>query len=200
MHLATLHEGAQVPLPSPGQLGDAHPGLQASGHWMAGRLGRHRLVQQHRLVRRLPLARCRRSPPESLPASASLPPPPPTNKLAETFFAMRARPNLRLISVGSASSGPYISRQGLRGSREPSAVARTLRAWHIHPPKRNSRQRSWPKRLRRWLAGIRQIVETCLRQALQHLRSLAGAASRHHRFAGTSGIEGSSAQLLHLAQ
>jgi hypothetical protein len=29
----------------------------------------------------------------------------------------------------------------------------------IHPPKRNSRER-WPKELRRWLAGIRQIVET----------------------------------------
>ena len=29
----------------------------------------------------------------------------------------------------------------------------------IHPPKRNSRE-PWPKGLRRWLAGIRQIVET----------------------------------------
>jgi hypothetical protein len=39
-------------------------------------------------------------------------------------------------------------------------------AWQQHdgvtvicPPKRNS-TRPWPKRLRRWLAGIRQIVET----------------------------------------
>jgi len=30
----------------------------------------------------------------------------------------------------------------------------------MHPPKRNSRKRSWSKRLRRWVAGIRQIVET----------------------------------------
>jgi hypothetical protein len=30
----------------------------------------------------------------------------------------------------------------------------------IHPPRRNSRKRSWPKRLRRWVAFIRQIVET----------------------------------------
>lgn len=30
----------------------------------------------------------------------------------------------------------------------------------IYPPKRNSRKRNWPKRLRRWVAGIRQIVET----------------------------------------
>jgi hypothetical protein len=46
-------------------------------------------------------------------------------QLAETFFAVRAQPNQRLISVGSASSRPYIadSGQGLRGRREPSAVA-----------------------------------------------------------------------------
>jgi hypothetical protein len=30
----------------------------------------------------------------------------------------------------------------------------------IHPPKRNSRKRSWPKRLRRWVASIRQIIES----------------------------------------
>jgi hypothetical protein len=29
----------------------------------------------------------------------------------------------------------------------------------IHPPKRNSRN-PWPKRLRRWVASLRQIVET----------------------------------------
>jgi hypothetical protein len=29
----------------------------------------------------------------------------------------------------------------------------------IHPPKRNSRK-LWPKRLRRWVASIRQIVES----------------------------------------
>ena len=30
----------------------------------------------------------------------------------------------------------------------------------IHPPKRNSRKRSWPKELRRWMARIRQIIES----------------------------------------
>jgi hypothetical protein len=30
----------------------------------------------------------------------------------------------------------------------------------ICPPKRNARKRSWPKRLRRWVASIRQIVES----------------------------------------
>jgi hypothetical protein len=36
-------------------------------------------------------------------------------QLAETFFAMRARPNPRLISVGSVSSGPYIADKGFEG-------------------------------------------------------------------------------------
>jgi hypothetical protein len=29
----------------------------------------------------------------------------------------------------------------------------------LHPPKRNSKKRSWSKGLRRWVAGLRQIVE-----------------------------------------
>ena len=32
-----------------------------------------------------------------------------------------------------------------------------LRGAHHPPSKRNSRKRNWPKRLRRWVAGIRQI-------------------------------------------
>ncbi len=34
---------------------------------------------------------------------------------AETFFAVRTRPNPRLISVGSASSGPYVTDKGFEG-------------------------------------------------------------------------------------
>ena len=33
-------------------------------------------------------------------------------QMAETFFAVRAYPNERLISVGSASSGPYMADKG----------------------------------------------------------------------------------------
>jgi hypothetical protein len=39
-------------------------------------------------------------------------------QLAETFFAVRARPNERLISVGSAAGGPYIAdKEQTRASR-----------------------------------------------------------------------------------
>jgi hypothetical protein len=69
--------------------------------------------------------------------------------LAETFFALRRYPHPRLTSVGAPAYGPYIVDKGFEGQT----------AQVICPPKRNSRA-PWPKRLRRWLAGVRQIVET----------------------------------------
>jgi hypothetical protein len=81
-------------------------------------------------------------------------------QLAETFFAVRAQPNPRLISVGSVSSGPYIADKGFEGLENHRRWQENYGASIIHPPKRNSRKRSWSKRLRRWVAGIRQIVES----------------------------------------
>lgn len=79
--------------------------------------------------------------------------------LAETFFAMRHRPDPRLPSVGRSVCGVYVVDTGFEGC-----------AWHQHwwldygsrvfgRPRRTSRY-AWPKPLRRWLAGLRQIVET----------------------------------------
>ena len=81
-------------------------------------------------------------------------------QMAETFFALRARPNERLISVGSAAAGPYIADKGFEGAENHLRWLQSYGAHVIHPPKRNSEKRSWSKRLRRWVAGIRQIVET----------------------------------------
>jgi hypothetical protein len=81
-------------------------------------------------------------------------------QLAETFFALRARPNRRLISVGSAAAGPYVADKGFEGAENHRRWLESYGAHIIHPPKRNSRKRSWSKRLRRWIAGIRQIVES----------------------------------------
>ena len=79
--------------------------------------------------------------------------------LAETFFAVRARPNPRLRSVGSICWGPYIAYKGFEGTENHLRWLESYGAQVIHPPKRNSRKRSWSKRLSRWVAGIRQIVE-----------------------------------------
>jgi hypothetical protein len=79
--------------------------------------------------------------------------------LAETFFATRQHPAPRLPSAGESVCGVYLVDTGFEG-----------RAWHQHwwatygiqvigRPRRTSRH-AWPKPLRHWLAGLRQIVET----------------------------------------
>jgi Transposase DDE domain len=76
-------------------------------------------------------------------------------QLAETFFALRARPNERLLSVGSAAAGLYIADKGFEGAENHRRWLQSYGVHLIHPPKRNSKKRSWSKRLRRWIAGIR---------------------------------------------
>ena len=80
--------------------------------------------------------------------------------LAETFLAIRANPQPRLPSVGKPAVGDYVADKGFSHDVY-------LNRWHQHyqanvicAPKRNSRTRCWPKPLKRWLASIRQIVET----------------------------------------
>ncbi|MDQ3641101.1 MAG: transposase [Actinomycetota bacterium] len=81
-------------------------------------------------------------------------------QMAETFFAVRAKPNPRLISVGSAFfSGPYVTDKGFEGAENQRRWLECYGAQLICPPKRNASE-VWPKRLRRWVAGIRQIVES----------------------------------------
>ncbi len=105
--------------------------------------------------------------------------------MAETFFAARQRPNSssRLSSVGRAAwGGPYIADKGFEGAENHARWLERYGARVIHPPKRNSRRKrsSWPKRLRQWVAGIRQIVESVYDK-------------RDERGAGSSGGEGCAA-------
>ncbi len=78
---------------------------------------------------------------------------------AETFFAIRHRPNPRLSSVGSPAAGPYVTDKGFEGEENHRRWLDLYGVRIIHPPKRNSRE-PWPKRLRRWVASIRQIIES----------------------------------------
>jgi hypothetical protein len=80
--------------------------------------------------------------------------------LAETFFALRARPDPRLGSAGSVASGPYVVYKGFEGEDNHRRWLDHYGAQVICPPKRSAHKRSWPKRLRRWAASIRQIVES----------------------------------------
>jgi len=79
--------------------------------------------------------------------------------LAETFFALRRPPHPGLPSVGAPACGPYGVDTGCEGHANQQPWWQAYGAQVICPPKRNSRV-PWPKRLRRWRAGVRQIVET----------------------------------------
>jgi hypothetical protein len=79
--------------------------------------------------------------------------------LAETFFNLRANPNPRLTSVGSAFWGAYVADKSFEGAENHRRWLDHYGAQVIYPPKRNSKK-PWSKHLRRWVAGIRQIVET----------------------------------------
>jgi hypothetical protein len=79
--------------------------------------------------------------------------------LAETFFALRRHPHPGCLSVGKPALGPYLCDKGFEGQAAHARWWQCYGAQVLCPPKRNSHQ-PWPKRMRRWLAGRRQIVET----------------------------------------
>jgi len=79
--------------------------------------------------------------------------------LADTFFALRHTPNCSLPSVGQPASGPYVVDTGFEGTANHHHWAAAYHAHVICPPRRSS-QRPWSKAWRRWVASIRQIVET----------------------------------------
>jgi hypothetical protein len=86
--------------------------------------------------------------------------------LAETFFALRHHPHPGLASVGAPATGPYVVDKGFEGQGNHAVWGRLYGAQIVCPPKRNSKT-PWPKPLRRWLAGVRQVVETVY-DKLQH--------------------------------
>jgi len=119
---------------------------------------------------------------------------------AETFFAVRAAPNPRLASAGSASSGPYVTDKGFEGADNHRRWLECYGARLVCSPKRNARQGTWPKRLRRWVAGLRQIVETVYNKLFNTFGLWRERPHELGGIAGAIGGQGGVAQLLHLAQ
>jgi hypothetical protein len=79
--------------------------------------------------------------------------------LANTFFALRRFPQGAWQGAGAPAQGPYVVDKGFEGVAWQTVWQQRYGAVVLCPPKRNS-TRPWPKRLRRWLAGVRQVVET----------------------------------------
>jgi hypothetical protein len=86
--------------------------------------------------------------------------------LAETCFALRRWPHPGLPSVGGPALGPYVVDKGFEGQANHATWWQPYGAQGLCPPKRNSKP-PWPKPLRRWRAGLRQIVATVY-DKLQH--------------------------------
>lgn len=89
--------------------------------------------------------------------------------LAETFFALRRHPHPGLLSAGKPAAGCYIVDKGFEGQANQLRWRAAYGAAVICPPRRNGK-RVWPKRLRRFIAGIRQIVETVYDKLLHTFR------------------------------
>jgi len=79
--------------------------------------------------------------------------------LADTFFAARATPTVRLPSVGVPVSDCYVADMGFSGRHREAAWSQLHGAVVICPPQPQSHD-AWPKPLRTWLSGLRQIIET----------------------------------------
>lgn len=101
--------------------------------------------------------------------------------LAETFFAARAKPQPRLPHVGLPAKGDYVADKGFSQDKNLLRWKTLYDVNVIAAPKRNSRTRRWPRKLRRWLAGLRQIVET-VNEKLHHTFRL--ATERPHSLIG----------------
>ena len=102
-------------------------------------------------------------------------------QLATTFFALRHEPSSRLPSIGLPAHGSYVADKGFAGEQPYQQWGHQYAAEVVTAPHKRSRQRRWPKALRRWLAGLRQIIETVNDKLLNTFRL---ARERPHDLTG----------------
>jgi hypothetical protein len=101
-------------------------------------------------------------------------------RLMETFLAARAQPTKRWPTVGAKAQGVYLADKGFAGEKPQTAWREDFGAEVITPPHQSSRKR-WPKPWRRWLASLRQVVETIYDKLLNTFRL---ARERPHTLTG----------------
>ncbi len=102
-------------------------------------------------------------------------------QLAATLFAARQRPWPRLPSTGVPAHGSYVADKGFAGERPRQRWQAELQVDLVTPPHQMSKRIRWPKALRRWLASIRQIIETVNDKLLNTFRL---ARERPHDLTG----------------
>lgn len=89
--------------------------------------------------------------------------------LAETFFAARHTGDPRLPTVGVPAGEPYLADSGFIGADRHAHWRAAFGSTVICPPYRSA-VRNWPKPLRRWLSGLRQIIESVNAKLLHTFR------------------------------
>jgi len=89
--------------------------------------------------------------------------------LAETMLALRHEEQPAIPSVGRPALGPYVADQGFAGDNTHSNWRLQYGADVISEPQVNSKN-SWPKAWRRWLHGIRQVVESVFAKLMDFQR------------------------------
>jgi hypothetical protein len=101
--------------------------------------------------------------------------------LAATLFATRQSPSPRLPSTGRPAHGSYVADKGFAGERPRQRWQAQRQVDLVTPPHQRSKQIHWPKALRRWLASIRQIIESVNDKLLNTFRL---ARERPHDLTG----------------
>jgi hypothetical protein len=101
--------------------------------------------------------------------------------LAATLFAARAHPSSRLPSAGLPAQGSYVADKGFAGERPRRQWLHQHQVDLVTPPHPSSKRIHWPKALRRWLASLREIIETVNDKLLNTFRL---ARERPHDLTG----------------
>jgi hypothetical protein len=89
--------------------------------------------------------------------------------LAETLFELRQQQPSPLPCVGQTLGAYYVADTGFGGRECEARWAEVYGIRLVCSPQRDSARR-WPKPVRRWVAGIRQIVETVHERLLTRFR------------------------------
>jgi hypothetical protein len=100
--------------------------------------------------------------------------------LLETLLTVRAQPTERLTCAGKPAQGCYIADKGFAGDKPHARWRDQLGAEVITPPHQSSKK-TWPKEWRRWLARLRQGIESVFEKLLNTFRL---ARERPHALTG----------------
>ena len=105
----------------------------------------------------------------------------PDQHLAATLFATRQTPTPQLPSVGKPALGSYVADKGFAGENPRQRYRKQFEVDLVTAPHQKSKHLHWPKALRRWLASLREIIETVNDKLLNTFRL---ARERPHDLTG----------------